>query len=112
MVVGADYPNRRGPGRRFEIELCRAGEAVELRREPNNPADPRAIAVFSARSIQIGYIQAERAQLVGTLLARHPAAVAIFQRTDPRGAVIRINLSRSRERRAGKGCVITCRSVW
>lgn len=91
IVVGADYPNRRGPARRFEIEICRPGEPVELRLERTNPADPRAIAVYSARGIQIGYIQAERAQLVGTLLARHSASASVFQAKHRAGAIIRLN---------------------
>lgn len=55
-VVGADYPNARGPTRRFEIVLCVPGETIELRREPKNPADSRAIDVYSLRGVQLGYI--------------------------------------------------------
>lgn len=91
-VVGADYPNKRGPGRRFEIALCMPGEAVELRPEPRNPADSRAIGVYSARDIQIGYIQAEYAQWIGGQLA---VVRAIFQRADTFGAVIRVTFDGS-----------------
>lgn len=87
-VVGADYPNKRGPARRFEIALCEPGEPVDLVPEPKNPADPNAIAVFSARGIQIGYLSAERAPRLGKLL-RETDVVAIFQHSAPRGAVIR-----------------------
>ena len=85
-VVGADYANKRGPGRRFEIALCLPGEPVELRREPKNPADSRAIGVYSMRDVQIGYIQAEYAQWIGGQIA---VVRAIFQRADTFGAVIR-----------------------
>jgi hypothetical protein len=91
-VVGADFPNRRGPGRRFEIRICKPGEDVVLVPEPNNPADPNAIAVMSSRNIQIGYITAERCQFVRTLLAREPAMKAVFQNETGYGAVIRANL--------------------
>ena len=91
-VVGADYPNKRGPGRRFEIALCMPGEAVELRPEPKNPADSRAIGVYSARDVQIGYIQAEYAQWIGGQLA---VVRAIFQRADTFGAVIRVTFDGS-----------------
>lgn len=87
-VVGADYPNKRGPGRRFEIALCEPGEPVGLVPEPKNPADPNAIAVFSARGIQIGYLTAERAPRIGKLL-RKTEVRAIFQQATPQGAVIR-----------------------
>lgn len=87
-VVGADYPNKRGPGRRFEIAICKPGEPVDLRLEPNNPADSRAVAVYSCRGIQIGYLTAERAPLVGPAV-RERRIKAIFQQADRWGATIR-----------------------
>jgi len=88
-VVGADFPNRRGPGRRFEIELCKPGEPVELRPEPKNPADPRAVAVFSCREVQIGYLTAERCPWISKLMAEGGEVTAIFQHKTTHGAVIR-----------------------
>lgn len=88
-VVGADFPNKRGPTRRFEIAICQPGEPVELRPEPRNPHDPRAIAVFSDRGIQLGYVRAERAPLVRTLMSRG-VLHAIFQQMDDWGCTIRI----------------------
>jgi hypothetical protein len=88
-VVGADYPNKKGPGRRFEIELCASGETVQLVPEPKNPADPRAVAVYSARAVQIGYLTAERCGWIGGLLADGRKISAIFQRKTSYGAVIR-----------------------
>lgn len=93
-VVGADYPNKSGPTRRFEIALCQPGEPVELRPEPKNPADRHAIAVYSARGIQIGYIRAERAPLILLAIGRS-AVSAIFQSIDPWGATIRVHLDGS-----------------
>lgn len=87
-VVGAGYPNQRGPSRRFEIAICSPGEPVDLVPEPKNPADPRAIAVYSARGVQIGYLTAERAPWIGKLL-REDGATAIFQQATQYGAVIR-----------------------
>ena len=88
-VVGADFPNKKGPGRRFEIALCKPGEPVSLIPEPRNPADPRAIAVHSERGVQIGYVTAERASWIGKLL-RETDVVAVFQHAAPFGAVIRV----------------------
>jgi hypothetical protein len=92
-VVGAKYANKRGPTRIFELEICQPGEAVELRPEPANPADPRAIAVYSCRGIQIGYVTAERAPRVGQLV-RQGAIDAIFQERTDYGAVIRVAFGR------------------
>ncbi len=88
-VVGADHPNKRGPGRRFELAMCLPGEPVELIPEPRNPADPRAVAVFSARGIQIGYLTAERCGRIGQLMRQGREVQAIFQQAAPYGAVIR-----------------------
>lgn len=90
-VVGADHLNKRGPTRRFEIAMCKPGEPVELRPEPKNPVDPQAIAVYSMRGIQIGYIRAERCQLVHTFMRRNGVR-AIFQQPEQWGATIRAHL--------------------
>lgn len=90
-VVGADFPNKSGPSRRFELRLCLPNEPVELRPEPKNPADPRAVAVFSARGVQIGYLTAERCGLIGGLIAGGADIVAIFQAQTSWGAWIRVS---------------------
>lgn len=91
-VVGADYPNKRGPGRRFEIAISAPGDPVTLERELKNPADSRAIGVYSVRGVQIGYIPAEQAQWIGGQIA---VIRAIFQRADTFGAVIRVTFDGS-----------------
>lgn len=78
-IVGIDYPNKRGPGRRFELELCVPGEPIELRPEPKNPKDEYAVAVYSCRSVQLGYITAERAPWIGSMLRQGRELRAIFQ---------------------------------
>jgi hypothetical protein len=93
-VVGADFLNKRGPTRRFEIRLCKPGEPVKLVPEPKNPADPLAIAVLSCRDIQMGYVRAERAQFIGTAM-RRAGVKAIFQRAEPFGCTIRVSLDGS-----------------
>jgi len=93
-VVGAAFPNRKGGGdRRFEILLCRPGEPVDLRPEPKNPVDPNAVAVFSARGVQIGYLTAERAPWIGGLIRAGRTPVAIFQQATQAGAAIRLGLN-------------------
>lgn len=89
-VVGADFPNNRGPARRFEIALCKPGDPVELVPEPNNPADPRAVAVHSERGVRLGYLSAERCGRIGALLRQGRELRAVFQQAAPYGAVIRV----------------------
>lgn len=90
VVVGIDYPNRRGPVRRFEIAMCVPGEHVELRPEPDNPADPCAVAVFSARGVQIGYLQAERCGRIFAMIRKGRQVSAIFQGFDRFRGYIRV----------------------
>jgi hypothetical protein len=89
-VVGADFPNKKGPGRRFEIAICAPGEPTHLVPEPKNPADHRAIAVFSCRGVQIGYLTAERCGLIGKQLRSGREISAVFQQATPAGALIRV----------------------
>lgn len=90
-IVGTEYPNknRRGPTRRFALELCEPGDPVELRPEPENEFDENAIAVFSADDTQMGYIPAERAPYVGMMM-RRGGATAIYQGRSARGGFVRI----------------------
>lgn len=90
-IVGSQYPNknRKGPTRRFAIELCEPGDVVELRQEPDNPADENAIAVYSMAGDQMGYLPAERAPYVGLQMSRGDVS-AIFQGMGGRGAFVRI----------------------
>ena len=89
-VVGLDFPNRDKSSRRFEVALCRAGDPVELRPEPKNPVDPRAVAVHSERGVQLGYLTAERCGLVGKRLREGDTYQAVFQEADRFKAVIRV----------------------
>jgi hypothetical protein len=68
--------------------MCEPGEPVELRPEPNNPADEHAVAVYSCRGIQIGYVTSERAPWIAKLL-RETEVAAIFQHHAAYGAVVR-----------------------
>ncbi len=79
-VVGIDFPNtdRSKSNRRMELLVCAPGEPVELRREPKNPHDANAVAVFSARGVQVGYLSAERAPLIGRRMQQEEHTV-VFQ---------------------------------
>lgn len=93
-VVGVRHDNRvkakSKKNRRFEIMLCKPGDPVELRPEPNNPADEHAIAVFSERDVQIGYLPSERAPRIGQLIREGCELRAVFQAEAQHGAWIRV----------------------
>ena len=82
-IVGITYPNKgKGPTRLFELKLCKPGEPLELRPEPKNKHDEHAIAVFSCRGVQLGYLSSERAVLIGTRLRNGIEVLAVFQALD------------------------------
>lgn len=89
-IVGADYPNKRGPTRRFAIALCKPGDPIELRREPKNEYDEHAIAVFDERGIQLGYVRSERAAWLAPILDRGGELTAVFQEATDYGCAIRV----------------------
>ncbi len=90
-IVGIDFPNddKSRSNRRMEIMLCAPGDPVELRPEPTNEFDSNAIAVWSERGVQMGYISAERAPLIGKRM-QGDDVVAIFQVLHWNEAYIRI----------------------
>lgn len=89
-VVGLAFPNPDKSDRRFEAELCAPGDPVALVREPKNRFDPRAVAVFSERGVQLGYLTAERCGWIGSQLARGAPIDAIFQEISGKAAIIRV----------------------
>lgn len=91
-VVGVHHanPDKAKSNRRFEIMLSAPGEPVELCPQPNNPADPSAVAVFSMRGIQIGYLTAERCGRIGALIREGREVQAVFQASADFGAWIRV----------------------
>ena len=79
-VVGVSFPNEDGSSRREILEALyddfwtegREGEIeVSLRREPDNPHDPNAVAVHAKApgvSGQVGYVPRQGAEEIGALL--------------------------------------------
>lgn len=89
-VVGIGYENADGSSRIDELAKCRRGEPVELRLEPENEYDSRAIAVFSIRGVQIGYVTALRAGWIFGRIVDGELAIAVFQDQEETSAVIRV----------------------
>lgn len=92
VIVGADYPNKDKSNRRTEILWSAPGERVDLVPEPKNPVDPQAVAVYSARGVQIGYVGSFQAQLIGSYIKRGRVAGGIFQSVHRDGAIVRLGL--------------------
>lgn len=90
FVVGIDHPNPDGSNRRFNLALCRPGEPVELRPEPKNKHDSTAVAVFSERGEQLGYLSAERCGWISSKLGLGETYEAVFQDLRAAAAVIRV----------------------
>lgn len=91
-VVGIDYANadESGSDRRFEMLICEPGEPIDLRPEPTNEHDPHAVAVFTVRGIQLGYLTAERAPWIGAKLRAGEVWEAVFQARGATAAYIRV----------------------
>ncbi len=92
-VVGGIHSNADGSNRLFEIALCAPGETVQLVPEPKNKHDPSAVAVFSVRGVQIGYIGAERCGWIGSRIRLGDDIRGLFQSASKGGALIRISFS-------------------
>jgi hypothetical protein len=89
-VVGINYPNADRTNRRFELALCVPGEPVRLVLEPDNKHDPAAVAVFSCRNMQIGYLSRERCLWVGSRMRAGEDHQVIFQDVDEYTASVRV----------------------
>lgn len=92
-VVGGIHANADGSNRLFEIALCMPGEPVQLVPEPKNKHDPSAVAVFSARGVQIGYVSAERCGWIGARIRLGEDVRALFQAAVKGGALVRVGFS-------------------
>jgi hypothetical protein len=99
-ITGVTHDNLDGSSRQAIIARCQDGDALLLRREPHNPFDRNAIAVFTVGGAQIGYLPRDcAARLQPTVRhARNDVRVRILSVTGgvpekpTRGVNIAINL--------------------
>lgn len=98
-IVGERYDNADGSSRQAEIRRSEPGEDVELRREPTNRHDPSAVAVYSCRGVQVGYVGADRTAWIGSKIDKGMDVRAAVERVvgnlrgpSPCRLVIKINL--------------------
>lgn len=79
-AVGEWFDNDDGTSRQAELARCERGEQVQLVREPENPHDRMAVAVFSCRGIRVGYLKRDRAVWIGSKIDRGYDVRAIVER--------------------------------
>lgn len=98
-ACGELYDNDDGSSRQDELALCKPGEPVHLDREPHNPHDAMAVALYSARGVKVGYLNRQRAMWIGSKMDRGYRVLAIVERVkgidlegSPLGLVIRMNM--------------------
>lgn len=84
-VAGESFTNDDGSSRQAEIRRCRAGERVDLVREPDNPHDPLAVRVVSERGVQIGYLPTSASWIAERLDKARTVEAAIKDVTGSRG---------------------------
>nr|AJW29419.1 hypothetical protein plasmid201_231 [Sphingomonas sp. NS2] len=72
--------------------MLNPGDAISLLPEPANRLDSSAVAVFSFRGFQIGYLSAERCGWIGAKIQQGQDVRAIFQAPTNDGAIIRVHL--------------------
>lgn len=61
-----------------------------MRPEPDNEFDPYAVAVYSIRGIQLGYVPAERCARMAGMLANGREIAAIYQGRDSQRGYMRV----------------------
>jgi len=98
-ACGERFDNEDGTSRQDELARCDVGEPVSLVREPDNPHDPAAVAIFSLRNVRVGYLDRTRARWIGSKIDRGYDVTAIIDRIKGRGLagsalglVIRVNM--------------------
>jgi hypothetical protein len=60
-IAGVSHKNRDGSSRQTIIRRCRIGEPLRFQCEPDNPVDPKAVAILRADGEQVGYLEARAA---------------------------------------------------
>ena len=93
-IVGIDFPNndRARSNRRSELLLLSPGAPMTLLPEPRNPVDPHAVAVFSPSGLQVGYLSAERAPLIGARIRAGDEVIAILQGVSGGAGYLRVRI--------------------
>jgi hypothetical protein len=79
-AVGERFDNEDGSSRQLEIQALAPGDTVELVRQPNNPHDHMAVAIFSCSGTCVGYLGRVKAQWLGSKMDNGMQISAIVER--------------------------------
>ncbi len=79
-AVGTSYDNEDGTSRQAELRVLARGHKLFLVREPENPHDPRAVAVVSERQVRVAYLRRDHAGWVGSKIDRGYDVRAVVER--------------------------------
>lgn len=77
-VAGLKYHEGQGL-----VPRLRAGQQLTLRREPQNPHDPKAIAVFAASGHKLGYLPRRLNEIPANLMDSGRPVIARVNEVDP-----------------------------
>jgi hypothetical protein len=86
-IAGVTKQNADGTDRQTLIEALRRGEALKLVREPLNPFDKYAIAVFRTTGERLGYIHAGDRRLADHIDMGGEVSVKVIKRTGGPGVL-------------------------
>ena len=82
---GERFANADGSSRQDELGRCLPGEAIRIEREPDNPRDPMAVALYSSRAVQVGCLGREHAEWLAPLIDAGRTIEASVSRVAPKG---------------------------
>jgi hypothetical protein len=98
-AVGERYDNEDGSSRQLEIAECQPGDLIELVRQPDNPHDHMAVALFTSSGTCVGYLGRVKAQWIGSKMDRGHPVFAIIERIrgiglegSELGLILRLNM--------------------
>lgn len=80
-IAGESFNNDDGSSRQKIIKRCSQGDLLDLRREPDNPYDANAVAVFTATGKQVGYLSKDNAEWVAEVMDSGEAVSARVRST-------------------------------
>lgn len=101
-IRGVTKQNRDGTDRQVLVKTLRPGEELKLVREPENPYDKYAVAVFRSTGEQLGYVPAGDIRLAHHIDSGGPVTVKVVEVTG-RNGILGLLFSPFRK---SYGCVI------
>ena len=96
-IVGLPFPNDRGELCSLVATLLSTGDVVDLRRQPDNPHDPNAIAIYvidEGEGPHVGWAPARHAAWIGEQLDSGRGLVATVGaiHRNARGRIVNVDL--------------------